>query len=118
MNILTQTLGKITLRALAQERVDLNFNDFGPVNVQTVEGEPAAAVGNVLSYLLNLAPYFLGGLAFLAILYSGAMYVLAFGDPTKMETAKKNLTWTIIGIVAVAGVYIMITLAARLIKGP
>jgi len=54
-------------------------------------------------------PTFLGGLAFLAILYSGAIYITSFGDATKMEQAKKNLTWTVIGIIAAAAVYGIIT---------
>jgi hypothetical protein len=55
--------------------------------------------------ILNKIPYFLGGLAFLAILYSGAIYITSFGDPARMESAKKNLTWTVTGILAVMSVY-------------
>jgi len=99
------------------EKVAVDFSGFEGVK-PPAGGDTASAVSGILNYILNLAPYFLGALAFLAILYSGAMYVLSFGDPTKMETAKKNLTWTIIGIVAVAGVYIMITLATGLIRPP
>lgn len=63
------------------------------------------SVESAASSLLSRIPYFLGGLALLAILYSGAMYVFAMGDPSKFETAKKNLMWTIIGILAVAAIY-------------
>ena len=58
----------------------------------------------LLSNMLDRAPYYLGGLALLALLYSGAMYVMAMGDASKMETAKKNITWVVIGIIAVASV--------------
>lgn len=62
-------------------------------------------IESLASSLLSRIPYFLGGLALLAILYSGAMYIFAMGDPSKFETAKKNLMWTIIGIIAVAAIY-------------
>jgi len=55
-------------------------------------------------------PVFLGGLAFLAILYSGAIYITSFGDPNKMEMAKKNLTWTVTGIIAVMSIYAIMSL--------
>ena len=60
--------------------------------------------------VLKKIPYFLGGLAFLAILYSGAIYVTAFGDPGRMESAKKNLTWTVTGIVAIMAIYAIMSL--------
>ena len=59
----------------------------------------------VVNHLMDRIPYFLGGLAFLALLYSGAIYITSFGDPTRMESAKKNLTWTAIGIIAVVSIF-------------
>lgn len=67
-----------------------------------------------VSSLINRLPLFLTILAFAAFLYSGGMYVFAMGDPTKMENAKKNLTWTIYGMIAISTVVIVITVVARL----
>lgn len=76
--------------------------------------DPTIAAGGsffqLIDEVMNRLPYFLGGLAFLALLYSGAIYIGALGDPTKMEAAKKNLTWTAIGILASASVFIVIKL--------
>lgn len=41
----------------------------------------------------------IGALAIIAIAYSGIMYITAGPDPAKAESAKKNLTWAIIGFV-------------------
>ena len=73
------------------------------------------ALNNLANNLINRIPYYLGGLALLALLYSGAMYMLALGDPTKMETAKKNITWTVTGILAILAIYAVIGVIVWLI---
>lgn len=74
--------------------------------VANVRGE--GSIFQLIDDVMNRLPYFLGGLAFLALLYSGAIYVSALGDPARMESAKKNLTWTVIGVLAAASVFIVI----------
>lgn len=64
----------------------------------------------LLPTLMNRIPVYLGGFAFIALVYSGAMYVLALGDTNKMEAAKKNITWTLIGIIAAMSVWAIIKL--------
>ncbi len=75
---------------------------------------PFSGVTDLANSLINRLPYFLGGLAFVAILYSGALYILALGDPAKTETAKKNFTWTIIGIITISSIYMVISLIVYL----
>ena len=70
------------------------------------------ALTTAVSLLLDRAPFFLTALAFGAFLYSGGMYVFAMGDATKMETAKKNLTWTVYGMIAMSTVMIVIKVVA------
>jgi len=68
----------------------------------------------LMTSLMNRIPYFLGGFAFIAILYSGAIYVLALGDTNKMEMAKKNITWVVIGILAAASVFAVIEIIIKI----
>lgn len=68
----------------------------------------------LMASLMNRIPYFLGGFAFIALLYSGAIYVLALGDTNKMEMAKKNITWVIIGVLAAASVFAVIEIVIKL----
>lgn len=81
---------------------------YTEANIQKLNPSFGEAYG-IINDLMNRIPTYLGGMALLAILYSGAIYIGSFGDPTKMEQAKKNLTWTVTGIVAVAAIYGIIT---------
>jgi len=67
----------------------------------------------VLGDIINRLPFYLTGLAFFAFLYSAGMYIFAFGDETKQTAAKKNMTWTAIGMLAVALVSVIIMIAFR-----
>ena len=82
--------------------------------------DPTRAYGGDITVLanslLNRVPYFLGGLAFFALLYSGFMYMTAYGDTNKMEQAKKNITWIIIGIIAVSMVSVIIGVIVKVIS--
>lgn len=53
---------------------------------------------NALDWILTFA----GGFAVLAIIYSGFMYITSGGDSAQAETAKKNFTWAVIGVVLIA----------------
>ena len=64
--------------------------------------------------IMDRIPVILGGMAFLALVYSGVLYISAFGDTTKMESAKKNITWVFTGILAVAVVLIVMNIVIRI----
>lgn len=50
--------------------------------------------------------------AFAGIVYSGFMYITAGGDTGKVELARKNLTWSIIGILLAICSYVIVTFVA------
>lgn len=70
------------------------------------------AIYSVLNDIIDRLPFYLTALAFFAFLFSSGMYIFAMGDATKMETAKKNMTWTAIGMIAMVLVSIIIRFAA------
>jgi hypothetical protein len=75
-----------------------------------------AANGSILTLahsLIDRIPYILGALAVFGMMYSGFLYVMALGDATKMEMAKKNITWILTGILAVAAVIIIMNIAIK-----
>lgn len=77
----------------------------------------AVESGDILTLadsVMQRIPYILGGLAMAALLYSGFLYISAFGDATKMESAKKNITWIIMGILAVAVIFIIMNIAVKI----
>jgi hypothetical protein len=54
-------------------------------------------INRVTTYAIDLA----GLLVFIMIIYSTIMYATAFGEESKAETAKKALTWSIVGLVVI-----------------
>lgn len=54
-------------------------------------------IKNVVSAALVLA----GLVALILIIYAGIMYITSRGDQTRIDTAKKTLTYAIIGIILI-----------------
>ena len=68
-------------------------------------GQPwVELIGSILDSALLIA----GGLAVIALIYSGIMYFTAYGDEAKAKLAKRNSTWAIIGIVIIVLSYTLV----------
>lgn len=78
-------------------------------------GSTRSVLFSMMSYVLNLIPVLLGALAFFAIVYSAVLYLMAMGDPGKMEVAKKNITWIVMGVVIVAVTLIVIKVIVNIV---
>jgi hypothetical protein len=61
-------------------------------------------LGNALNWLLGI----IGIIALISFIISGLQYFFAAGDERKVEAAKKNLTFSIIGIIVALSGYIII----------
>ena len=76
--------------------------------------------GTLVMTIISLIFAFLAAMAFIGIVYSGVMMITAGGDATKFATGKKNLLWSIIGIVVVTLSYFILqfvgTLTGEVIK--
>lgn len=70
----------------------------------------------LINSLLNRIPVFLGAFAIIALLIAGVTYALAFGDASKQAQAKKNITWTAIGIIAASSVMLLIKLVVWFVR--
>jgi len=75
-------------------------------------GSISDLVGAIISWSLGLA----GAFAVIAIVYSGIMYITAGGDAEKAATARKNLTWAIIGIVIIMLALVIVNTVIEVIK--
>jgi len=103
--------------ALAQNEKKLGGMDPISETLSIDPNDPSkSAIFGILSRLLNYIPYMLGALGLIAILYSAFIYVTSFGDPARMESAKKNITWIAIGLLASATIYIVINLIIKIVK--
>lgn len=72
----------------------------------------------VVKTATNLVFAFLALMAFGGLIYSGVMMITSGGDATKFATGRKNLIWSIIGIVVVTLAYTIIKLVYGLVSAP
>jgi hypothetical protein len=70
--------------------------------------DPKGGIKTILTNLLTWLLGIVGIIALIGFVISGIQYIIAAGDDTRMETAKKNMTYSIIGIIiALAGFVIV-----------
>ncbi len=69
-------------------------NSLKEIKPSDIEG-----IGSVLDRGLEFLEYFLGSIAFIAIIVGGIQFGTADGDPTKIARAKRSLIYAIVGIV-------------------
>jgi hypothetical protein len=74
-------------------------------------------INDTISRIINYFFYAIGLFAFLGILYSGFMYITSAGDAAKAEAAKKNLTWSLIGVALAVFSYVIVRSVATLPSG-
>lgn len=83
--------------------------------------DPNKGLGDVLNFLkslLGVATSLAGMIAVVMILYSAFLYVTAYGDDAKAETAKKTIFWAIIGLAVMAFSQAMVYLLNSYILTP
>jgi len=103
------TLSLLPQRVFAQSDIDKSLKNLGNLDY-SLGGQragndvldPTAGLTNAIDDLIGRLPIYLSAIGFLAFLYSGAMYVFAFGDASKQESAKKNITWAVTGMIVLA----------------
>src|SRR3990172_1452255 len=75
-----------------------------PTNV----GLPQGTIAGVISKFTNWLLAIFGFLAIISFIVSGIMYFLAAGDDTQQEKAKKQMQWSILGvIIGLAGLVVV-----------
>ena len=60
---------------------------------------------------------FLAVMAFVGIVYSGIMMITSAGDATKLAAGRKNLLWSIIGIIVISLSFIIIRFVYGFVTG-
>ncbi|MBP9751596.1 MAG: hypothetical protein KBD19_01915 [Candidatus Moranbacteria bacterium] len=77
-------------------------------------GLSAASPGSIIVKVVNWLMGIIGIIAILMFIVSGWMYLTAAGDEKKTETAKSNITYTIIGVAVALTAFIIVRLVANL----
>ena len=78
-------------------------------------GLSKTSVADIILNLMKCMLYLFGFLAIIAFVISGIQYLSAAGNMNMIETAKRNMNYSIIGIVvALSGLVILIAIDALL----
>ncbi|MCL5410722.1 MAG: hypothetical protein M1324_02600 [Patescibacteria group bacterium] len=72
-------------------KADNSLKDIKPSNIESI--------GSVLDRGLEFLEYFLGSIAFIALVVGGIQFGTADGDPTKIARAKRSIIYAALGIV-------------------
>lgn len=80
----------------------------GGVVMPTSTGLADRSIKDILTNLLNWLLMIVGILALIGFIISGIQYILAAGDEKLMETGKKNMLYSIMGIVVVLASFVII----------
>lgn len=62
--------------------------------------DPAGGIKEILTNLLNWLLGIIGAVALISFAISGLQYFMAAGNEKSAETAKRNITYSILGIIA------------------
>ncbi len=81
-------------------------------SVATQQGIINAVIGNLLNPLLG----FLGAIFLLLTIYAGFLWMTAQGNEEKTKKATDIVKWAVIGLVAVAGSYVLVNFVLGLIQ--
>lgn len=66
----------------------------------------------IFNNLLNSILVFAGAIAVIIIIISGIRFILSGGDPKKVSTAKRSLTFAILGLIIIVFAFLIINLIA------
>ena len=80
-------------------------------------GLSSASVYAILQGLLNWLLAIVGFISIIAFVISGMQYLLSAGNDDMIETAKRNMTWSIVGVVVALSGYVIILAISNLLQG-
>ena len=70
--------------------------------------DPAGGVKGILLNFMNWLLVVFGSIAIIALVVSGIQYLTAAGDEKGLETAKRNMTYSIIGVIVALSAFVII----------
>ena len=68
----------------------------------------------VIHNVINAALVFAGIVALVLIIWGGAQYIMSRGDQTKVDSAKKTITWAVVGLLIIFLSFFFVNLISTL----
>lgn len=87
--------------------------DSNATNLNLSEETPLEILTTLMQWLL----YITGFLAVIAFAISGSQYMLSAGDDDRVETAKRNMIYSIVGVIVAASGLVIIFFVDSLLNG-
>ena len=81
---------------------------YFPTSAEIGLPDPTGGVKGILSGFMNWLLIVFGSIAIIAFVVSGSQYLTAAGDEKGLETAKRNMTYSIIGVIVALSAYVII----------
>jgi len=92
---------------IANQAMALDINISNPI----ATSDFSVLLTNFLKWLLSVA----GSLALLMLIVGGVFYVTSSGNDQRVETAKKMITWTLLGLILILASYSIIIVIDELL---
>jgi hypothetical protein len=93
-----------------------NFNIIGGVCFPKNTGLSETPIATILKNLLTWILYIFGLLAIAAFVISGIQYLVAAGNEEKIKTAKRNMQWSLVGVIVALSAFVIIKAIAALLQ--
>lgn len=89
-------------KLIAQVELNDEYRPEYAVDIKVADKKKSADTGNaILQQIAGSLIYIAGPIAVLMIAIGGFRYVIAHGEQSQMDEAKKNITWAIIGLLII-----------------
>lgn len=86
---------------------------YWPTNSGLPENTVSGVLSGVLSWLLGI----FGLLALIGFIISGIQYLTSAGNDSMLETAKRNMTWSIVGVIVALSGFVIIQAIDLALRG-
>lgn len=90
---------------------------YVPTALETGLPDPAGGVGGVVKNILNWMLGLVGVIAIIGFVISGFQYITAAGSEKTLEIAKRNMTYSIIGVIVALSGYVIILAIDTALRG-
>ena len=89
---------------------------YWPTSAETGLPDPAGGVKGIIGSFMNWLLGIFGLLAIIAFVVSGIQYLAAAGSERVLETAKRNMTYSIIGVIVALAAFVIIQAVDRALR--
>ena len=120
-NICCKTLnsssGTTTTSGTTEAKCKDGFEEYAGVCFPTNTGLSKLGIIDIAVNLMKWMLYLFGFLAIISFVVSGIQYLAASGNASMIETAKRNMTYSIVGVIVALAGLVIITAIDALLKG-